>query len=119
MIFIKLQFLLILHEFFSKTNRFTNLYAILLRKKTICNRHSKTPIELYYLEIGPKPIKQILSSSRIMYLQNILAREDGELVKRIFITQRDNPTCEDFVELVKKYSVHIGMINEEEDIKRI
>ena len=32
-IFVKVQFLLILHDFFSKTNRFINLYAKLLRKK--------------------------------------------------------------------------------------
>ena len=30
----KIKFLLILHNFFSKTNRFTNLYAKPLRKKT-------------------------------------------------------------------------------------
>ena len=31
----KVQFLLILHEHFSKTNRFTNLYAKSLRKKNL------------------------------------------------------------------------------------
>ena len=35
MIFFKVQFLLILHEHFSKTNRFTNLYAKSLRKKKL------------------------------------------------------------------------------------
>ena len=34
-IFKKVQFLLILHEHFSKTNRFTNLYAKSLRKKKL------------------------------------------------------------------------------------
>ena len=33
-IFEKIQFLLILHEIFSKTNKFTSLYAKLIKKKT-------------------------------------------------------------------------------------
>ena len=71
--------------------------------KTIFNGHYKTQIEFYYLERGTKPLKQRLASRRIIYLQHILGREDGELVKRVFITQRDNPTSGDFVELVKNY----------------
>ena len=54
-----------------------------------------------YLETGATPLKQIISSRRIMYLHNILSREDSELVKRVYITQRDNPTSGDFVDLVK------------------
>ena len=67
--------------------------------KIICNGHIKTPIEFYYLEAGATPIKQIISSRRIIYLLNILGREDNGLVKRVYITQRDNPTSGDFVEL--------------------
>lgn len=69
--------------------------------RIICNGHAKTPIEFYYLETGATPLKQIISSRRIMYLHNILSREDSELVKRVYVTQRDNPTSGDFVELVK------------------
>ena len=54
-----------------------------------------------------------------MYQHHILGREDGELVKRVFITQRDNPTSGDLVELVKKDLEDIGIVyDEEEKIKQ-
>ena len=42
--------------------------------------HSKAPIERLYLESGAVPIRFILSSRRVNYLQTILKREDEELV---------------------------------------
>ena len=37
-----------------------------------------------------------------MYLQNLIKRRDGELVKRVYEAQKDIPTKGDFIELVKK-----------------
>ena len=51
-----------------------------------------------------------------MYLHNILSREDSELVKRVYVTQRDNPTSGDFVELVKRDLDNIGIDYNEEAI---
>ena len=44
---------------------------------------SKTPLEFLYLEAGANPIRFIISTRRMTYLQTILKRSDEELTKRI------------------------------------
>ena len=85
--------------------------------RLICDGHSKTPIEFYYLETASLQLKSILSSRRIMYLHHILGRNEGELIKRVFEAQRDNTTPGDFVDLVKADLSNIGEIFEEDKIK--
>ena len=58
--------------------------------------------KFYYLETAAIPIKHIITYRRIMYLHNILNRSEGELVRRVYIAQKNNPTKGDFIELVKK-----------------
>ena len=43
--------------------------------------HAKAPIETLYLESGAIPIRFIVSSRRINYLQTIVKREEEELTK--------------------------------------
>ena len=85
--------------------------------RVIChNAHSKTPIEFLYLETAAHPIKYILSSRRIMYLQNILTREKEELIRRVYEAQKSNPTHGDFICLVKR---DLEDINEPFDEEKI
>ena len=70
--------------------------------RVIChNAHRKTPVEFLYLETAAQPLKNVISSCRIMYLHNILSRNSDELVKRVFHDQKNNPTEGDFICLVK------------------
>ena len=69
--------------------------------RSLVNGHSKTPIEFLYLEAGAVPIRFLISSRRMIYLQTILKRDDGELIKKIYKAQARNPTPGDFVELLK------------------
>ena len=55
----------------------------LLRSLLQC--HSKTPLEFLFLETGSVPIRYILSSRRMLYLQTLLRRDDEEITKRIYI----------------------------------
>ena len=55
-----------------------------------------------YLETGSTPIKWILTQRRVNYLKHILTLEDSEIVKKVYIAQKENPTNGDFVQLVKK-----------------
>ena len=66
--------------------------------KVICDGHSKAPTEFLYLETGATPLKDIVALRRIMYLHNILNRDKEELVRRIYETQKQNPTKGDFIE---------------------
>ena len=52
-----------------------------------------------------------------MYLHNILNRSEGELVKRVYVAQRNNPTKGDFIELVKQDLNDIGEDFDEEKIR--
>ena len=47
--------------------------------KVIFSSHAKTASEFFYLETSALPLKYIIASMRIMYLQNILNREKAEL----------------------------------------
>ena len=76
--------------------------------KIICDGHAKMASESYYLETSAIPLKYLISSRRIMYLKKILSRMDGKLIKRVYTTQRDNPTKGDFIELVKENLESIG-----------
>ena len=68
---------------------------------SLVDGHSKTPIEFLYLEAGAVPIRFLIYSRRMIYLQTILKRDEGELIKKIYKAQAKNPTPGDFVELLK------------------
>ena len=85
--------------------------------KVICDGHSKTPTEFYYLETGATPLMNIISSRRIMFLHNILRRNKEELVKRVYEAQKQIPTKGDFIELVKADLLKIGEAFDEDLIK--
>ena len=69
--------------------------------RSLVKAHAKTPIEFLYLESGAIPIRFLISSRRLMYLRTILMKDDGELVKRMYRAQQNNPSPGDFVELLK------------------
>ena len=71
--------------------------------------HPKTPLEFLFLESGAIPMRYILSSRRINYLQTILKRDEEELTRRVFEAQLVKPCSGDFAELVKKDLESIGM----------
>ena len=76
--------------------------------RSLVKAHSKTPLEFLYLEAGAVPIRFIISSRRLIYLQTILKREDSELTKKIYKAQKNNPSKGDFTELVKADFALIG-----------
>ena len=84
--------------------------------RALVKGHSKTPIEFLYLETGAVPIRFLLSSRRMIYLQTILKRNENELVKKILKAQMENPTIGDYIELVKR---DFAMIGEEINVNEI
>ena len=79
----------------------------------ILKAHAKTPQEFLYLETGATPIKYILAQRRINYLRHIISRSDNELIKKVFIAQKENPTRGDFIRLVEKDIAMLGITYEE------
>ena len=66
----------------------------------ILNAHAKVPIEALYLETGAIPVRYILKSRRINFLQNILKKHDEELVREVLNAQKESPLDGDFCKLV-------------------
>ena len=62
--------------------------------RSLVQGHSKLPLEFLYLEAGATPIRFLISSRRLMYLQTILKRDNDELVKRIFSAKNVNLVLE-------------------------
>ena len=69
--------------------------------KKILNVHSKAPIELLYLETSAIRLNFILAGRRINYLHNILIKDSNELVKRVYIAQKENPQKGDWYKLLQ------------------
>ena len=82
--------------------------------RSLVNGHSKTSLEFLYLEAGAIPIRFIISTRRLMFLQTILKRSDDELTRRVYMAQKDDPVKGDFVNLVKSdLEMFDGSIDEE------
>ena len=62
--------------------------------------HYKAPLEMLYLESGATPIRFVLASRRLNFLQIILKRDDEELTKRVLKAQLNRPSPGDFIKLV-------------------
>ena len=87
--------------------------------RVLVKAHSKTPLEFLYLEAGALPIRFIISSRRLLYHNNILKRENEELIKRIYKEQLNNPTKGDFVELIKDDFKALNIIQNDDEIKNM
>ena len=63
--------------------------------------HAKIPTEALHLETGTISVKYILKSRRLGYLQNILKKDEEELVSEIYNAQKNSPHDGDFCKLVE------------------
>ena len=79
----------------------------------ILNASKGTPNYFLYLETGALPIHWILAQRRINYLSHIYKRSDEELIKKVFLAQKETPTGGDFVKLVEKDLNKLGLKHEE------
>jgi hypothetical protein len=84
--------------------------------RSLVQGHSKLLLESLYLEAGAIPIRFLISSRRLMYLQTILKRDNDELVKRIFNAHKSDPCPGDFINLIKKDFAAIKEDNNEERV---
>ena len=89
---------------------------ILLRN--ILNAHSKTGIEWLYADTGKLPLKYLIQYRRLLYLWHILNRDDSELIKRIYISQKNAPVYGDWVKMIDQDKSDLGIDLTETDIQR-
>ena len=70
--------------------------------RRVLSAHSKTPIELLYLESGYIPIQFILKSRRLNFLWYILQQDPKSLLYKFFNAQLNNPIKGDWILTVKE-----------------
>ena len=85
----------------------------------LLSAQAKTPIEALYLETNSLPIRFILKIRRIMYLQNILRKDETEMIRKIYETQKINPSPGDFYKIVTKDMTDVGLMLSENEISRM
>ena len=90
---------------------------MLLRK--IFSAHSKTPLELLYLESGNIPIRFILKAKRINFLWYILNEDASCLLHRVFQAQCENPVQGDWVKTVTDDIKEIDLKMNFKDIQKM
>ena len=70
--------------------------------RSIFKAHSKTPLKFLHLETGTVPLRYIIASRRINYLQNILSKPESELIHRVYEAQKLKTCTGDWIEVVRK-----------------
>ena len=83
----------------------------------LVSAHSKTPKEALFLETGTTPIKYIWAARRLIYLQNILKREKSELIRKVYIAQKEDCLKGDFAQLIQEDAHLVKIILDEEQIE--
>jgi hypothetical protein len=86
----------------------------LMRK--IFNAHSKTASELFYLETGKIPLRFVIYKRRLMYLWQILTRNDGELIHKVYSVQRLQTTRGDWFEIINEVKEKLAIDKSDEEI---
>ena len=87
--------------------------------KAVIGGQAKSQTEMLYLETAQTPIKNIISARRLLYLHNILHRQDGELVKDIYIAMKESPLKEDWIHLVNKDKLDLDLNLSDEEISNL
>ena len=80
----------------------------------ICSAQAKTALEFLFLETGSLSLSHIISSRRLNYLYEIITRAENELIKRVYMAQKESPSKGDFINLVKADFEFIGVTFNEE-----
>ena len=75
----------------------------------LLSAHSKTPLEALHLETNCLPVRYILKSCRLVYLQTILQKESTELVRKVYEAQKADPSPKDLYVLVSDDCRAIGL----------
>ena len=64
--------------------------------------HSKCSKAFYYLEYGTLMIKHLVMIRRMMYHHHILRRNDCEVIKKVYLKQKENSCKGDWIHLLRK-----------------
>ena len=81
--------------------------------------HSKCPKVFYYLEFGILMFRHVMMIKRIGYHHHILTRDDKEIIKKVYLKQKETPIKGDWIETIKKDYEFIGESWDDEKIRSV
>ena len=90
---------------------------ILLR--LILGSHAKAPIEQLYLETASISLTDTIIIRRLIYLQTILQRPEGELIRDIYEAMKKDPVPKDWCLLVQKDMAEMNLNYTDQDIRNM
>ena len=85
--------------------------------KLIIGSHSKAPTEQLYLETSTLSVTQTISVRRMIYLQTVLQRPEGELIRNIYEAMKSEPLPGDWYNLVQKDFLEVNLNISENEIR--
>ena len=77
-----------------------------------------TPIESFFIETNTIPIRYILMGRRLMYYWNLMQKDETELVKKVYNSQKLLPVKNDWVLQLQKDLLDCNITLSEESVKR-
>ena len=81
--------------------------------------HSKTALEIFYLETGKIPLRYIVSKRRLLYLWNILKCNDNELIKKTYNAQKVASTKNDWFKLLESERLKFDIVHSDDVISKM
>ena len=87
--------------------------------RQIFKAHSKTAIELLYLETGKLPLRFIISKRRLMYFWQLLRTKENELIRKVYNIQKIKETKGDWYELIVKEKQKYAIEQTDEEIVKM
>ena len=85
----------------------------------VLDAHSKTGLEWIYSDTGKLNLKSLVQIRRLMYLWHVLSRDESELIKRIYETQKITSNVGDWFKLVEADKLELGITLTDEEIQGV
>ena len=83
------------------------------------NAHSKTGIEWIYADTGKLNLHSLIQIRRLMYLWHILSREESELIRRIYETQKISSSVVDWVNILSRDKLELGITLTDKEVQGV
>jgi hypothetical protein len=85
--------------------------------RALVDGHAKCSKAFYYLEFGVPMVRHIVMVRRIMYLHHIVTRQDSEMIKKVYLKQKQCANKGDWINIVQKDFEFIGEQIDEEEMR--
>ena len=87
--------------------------------RIILGSHAKAPIEQLYLKTASISLTDSIIIRRLIYLQTILQKPEGELIRDIYETMKKDPVPNDWCLLVQKDIAELNLNYTDQDIRNM